>query len=144
MKSAAQILRNKASAAVYGISPDASVVEAVRLMAEKGVGALVVLSAGKLVGIISERDYVRKVAQQPDSCFTGTVSEIMTHEVITVGPSDNSQHCMQLMTDRHLRHLPVVADGELIGLLSIGDLVKQTIADQSALIEQLQRYIRGE
>lgn len=143
MKSVAEILRSKSSAHVYFVSPDDSVLDAVKLMAEKGIGALVVLSNGRLVGIVSERDYARKVALLERSAFAAKVSEIMTADVITVGPRDTTSHCMQLMTDRHLRHLPVLAEGELIGLLSIGDLVKQTIADQASLIEQLERYIRG-
>ncbi|MBB2493876.1 CBS domain-containing protein [Aquipseudomonas ullengensis] len=143
MKSVAEILRSKSSAHVYFVSPDDSVLDAVKLMAEKGIGALVVLSNGRLAGIVSERDYARKVALLERSAFAAKVSEIMTADVITVGPRDTTSHCMQLMTDRHLRHLPVLAEGELIGLLSIGDLVKQTIADQASLIEQLEQYIRG-
>lgn len=144
MKTVAEILRSKSHAYVYSVGPNDSVLDAVKLMAEKGIGALVVLAHGRLVGIVSERDYARKVAPLELSASSAKVSEIMTAEVITVGPRDSSQHCMQLMTDRHLRHLPVLAEGELIGLLSIGDLVKQTIADQASLIQQLEQYIRGE
>jgi CBS domain-containing protein len=102
------------------------------------------MSGGRLVGIVSERDYVRKVALAERSMLNAKVSEIMTRDVITVGPRDNLQHCMELMTERRLRHLPVLAEGELIGLLSIGDLVKETIAEQADLIRQLEQYIRGE
>ncbi|SDH04035.1 CBS domain-containing protein [Pseudomonas benzenivorans] len=144
MKTVAEILRSKSHAYVYSVGPNDSVLDAVKLMAEKGIGALVVLAHGRLVGIVSERDYARKVAPLELSASSAKVSEIMTAEVITVGPRDSSQHCMQLMTDHHLRHLPVLAEGELIGLLSIGDLVKQTIADQASLIQQLEQYIRGE
>jgi CBS domain-containing protein len=144
MKTVAEILRSKSHAYVYSVGPNDSVLDAVKLMAEKGIGALVVLAHGRLVGIVSERDYARKVAPLERSASSAKVSEIMTAEVITVGPRDSSQHCMQLMTDHHLRHLPVLAEGELIGLLSIGDLVKQTIADQASLIQQLEQYIRGE
>lgn len=144
MRSAAEILRTKANAYIYSVGPDDTVLTAVQLMAEKGVGALVVMAGGRLVGIVSERDYARKVALLERSAFGAKVSEIMTAEVITVGPRNTTQECMQLMTDRHLRHLPVVAEGELIGLLSIGDLVKVTIADQASLIQQLEQYIRGE
>lgn len=144
MKTVAEILRSKAHAYVYSVSPDDSVLDAVKLMAEKGIGALVVLSGGRLAGIVSERDYARKVALLERSAFAAKISEIMTADVITVGPRDTTSHCMQLMTDRHLRHLPVLAEGELIGLLSIGDLVKQTISDQASLIQQLEQYIRGE
>ncbi|HLA31806.1 MAG TPA: CBS domain-containing protein [Pseudomonas sp.] len=144
MKTVAEILRVKPHAAVYSVSPDTTVLEAVKLLAEKGIGALLVLEKGRLVGIVSERDYARKVELLQRSAFSAKVSEIMTSEVITVGPRDSMQFCMQLMTDRHLRHLPVLAEGELIGLLSIGDLVKHTIAEQADLIQQLEQYIRGE
>ncbi|MWV10485.1 CBS domain-containing protein [Pseudomonas sp. R-28-1W-6] len=144
MKSVAEILRSKPHALVYSVAPDDSVLEAMQLMAEKGIGALVVLENGRLAGIVSERDYARKVALLERSAFSAKVREIMTADVITVGPRHTTQQCMQLMTDRHLRHLPVLAEGELIGLLSIGDLVKQTIAEQASLIQQLEQYIRGE
>ena len=144
MRSVAEILRTKANAYIYSVAPDDTVLAAVQLMAEKGVGALVVMAGGRLVGIVSERDYARKVALLERSAFAAKVSEIMTAEVITVGPRNTTQECMQLMTDRHLRHLPVVAEGELIGLLSIGDLVKETLAEQDGLIQHLEQYIRGE
>ena len=118
--------------------------DAVKVMAEKGIGALVVMSKGQLLGIISERDYVRKVVLLDTVASTVLVSEIMTSELITVGLRDTLSGCMQLMTDRRLRHLPVIAEGEMIGLLSIGDLVKETIAEQARLIEQMEQYIRGE
>lgn len=144
MKTVAEILRAKPHAAIYSVSPDTTVLEAVKLLAEKGIGALVVLDKGRLVGIVSERDYARKVALLDRSASSTLISEIMTADVLTVGLRDTAQHCMQLMTDRHLRHLPVIAEGELIGLLSIGDLVKHTIAEQASLIQQLEQYIRGE
>ncbi|MGE8499034.1 MAG: CBS domain-containing protein [Pseudomonas sp.] len=144
MKTVAEILRAKPHAAVYSVAPTSTVLDAIKLMAEKGIGALVVLEGSRLAGIVSERDYARKVDLLQRSAFTAQVSEIMTANVITVGPRDSAQHCMQLMTDRHLRHLPVIAEGELIGLLSIGDLVKDTIAEQASLIQQLEQYIRGE
>jgi CBS domain-containing protein len=144
MKSVAEILRTKPQAAVYSVEPTTTVLDAIKLMAEKGIGALVVLDKGRLAGIVSERDYARKVVLLERSAADITISEIMTADVLVVGPSDTSSHCMQLMTDRHLRHLPVIAEGELIGLLSIGDLVKHTIADQASLIQQLEQYIRGE
>lgn len=144
MKSVAEILRSKPHALVYSVAPDDTVLDAMKLMAEKGIGALVVLENGRLAGIVSERDYARKVALLERSAFSAKVREIMTADVITVGPRHTTQQCMQLMTDRHLRHLPVLAEGELIGLLSIGDLVKQTIAEQASLIQQLEQYIRGE
>lgn len=144
MITVAEILRAKPQAAVYSVTPTTSVLEAIKLMAEKSIGALVVLDKGRLAGIVSERDYARKVVLLERSAADITISEIMTADVLTVGPRDTSQHCMQLMTDRHLRHLPVLAEGELIGLLSIGDLVKTTIAEQASLIQQLEQYIRGE
>jgi CBS domain-containing protein len=144
MKTVAELLRTKPSTYVHHISPEASVLDAVKLLAEKKIGALLVMAGGRLVGIVSERDYVRKLAELERAAFDARVADIMTAEVITVGPRDSVQHCLQMMTDHRLRHLPVVAEGELIGMLSIGDLVKQTIADQASLIQQLEQYIRGE
>ena len=144
MKTVAELLRNKNNAYIHSVAPDASVLEVVKQLAEKRIGALVVMAGGRMVGIVSERDYVRKLAEMESAAFEAKVSDIMTAEVITVGPRDSVQHCLQLMTDRRLRHLPVLAEGELIGLLSIGDLVKQTIDDQASLIQQLEQYIRGE
>jgi CBS domain-containing protein len=144
MKTVAEILRAKPQAAVYSVEPTTTVLDAIKLMAEKGIGALVVLDKGRLAGIVSERDYARKVVLMDRSASDIATSEIMTADVLTVGLRDTSQYCMQLMTDRHLRHLPVLAEGELIGLLSIGDLVKHTIAEQASLIQQLEQYIRGE
>ncbi|SIP97894.1 CBS domain-containing protein [Aquipseudomonas alcaligenes] len=143
MKTVAELLRTKPSTYVHHISPDASVLDAVKLLAEKKIGALLVMAGGRLVGIVSERDYVRKLAELERAAFDARVADIMTAEVITVGPRDGVQHCLQMMTDHRLRHLPVVAEGELIGMLSIGDLVKQTIDDQASLIQQLEQYIRG-
>ena len=144
MKTVAEILRTKPQAAVYSVEPTTTVLEAIKLMAEKGIGALVVLERGRLAGIVSERDYARKIVLLERSASDIAISEIMTADVITVSLRDTAQECMQLMTDRHLRHLPVVAEGELVGLLSIGDLVKDTIAEQASLIQQLEQYIRGE
>ncbi|SIS18371.1 CBS domain-containing protein [Aquipseudomonas alcaligenes] len=143
MKTVAELLRTKPSTYVHHISPEASVLDAVKLLAEKKIGALLVMAGGRLVGIVSERDYVRKLAEMERAAFDARVADIMTAEVITVGPRDGVQHCLQMMTDHRLRHLPVVAEGELIGMLSIGDLVKQTIDDQASLIQQLEQYIRG-
>ena len=144
MKTVAEVIRSKAHAYVYSVDSEDSLLDGLRILAEKGIGALVVLSGGRLVGIVSERDYVRKVALAERSLLKTKISEIMTREVISVGPRDSVQHCMELMTERRLRHLPVLAEGELIGLLSIGDLVKETIAEQADLIRQLEQYIRGE
>jgi CBS domain-containing protein len=143
MQTVAHILQSKNSQAIYTISPDATVLEALSLMAEKKIGALVVTQQQKVVGIISERDYARKVALMERSSYSTTVSEIMTHAVLTVTPKHSTEHCMQLMTDKHLRHLPVVENDQLTGLVSIGDLVKNVMAQQQSLIDQLQQYISG-
>ena len=145
MKTVAEILRAKPQAAVYSVTPSTSVLDAIKLMAEKGIGALVVLDdKGRLAGIVSERDYARKMILAGRSSAVTPVSAIMTSDVITVEPKANHEQCMQLMTDRHLRHLPVVDGGRLVGLLSIGDLVKNVIAEQQSLIRHLEQYIRGE
>ena len=143
MKTVADILKAKATQNVHSVSPDTSVLEAIRLMAEKAVGALLVLDGGRLVGIISERDYTRKMVLKGRSSFATPVSAIMTANVVTVSPSETNQKCMELMTDGHLRHLPVIDNGQLVGLLSIGDLVKGVIAEQQSMINHLEQYIRG-
>lgn len=144
MKTVAQLLALKTQQDVYTIAPDAWVLDALRLMAEKNVGALPVMRDGELVGIVSERDYARKVALQGRSSYATPVSEIMTEAVIIVLPQQTVGDCMQIMTDHHLRHLPVMGNGKLIGLLSIGDLVKATTVQQAELIRHLEGYIRGE
>ncbi|WP_137819974.1 CBS domain-containing protein [Pseudomonas sp. 2FG] len=144
MKTVAEILKSKSHSTIFSVSPTTSVLDAVTLMAEKGIGALVVLEGEQLVGIVSERDYARKVALLERSSFTAQVSEIMTAKVITVSPKQGNRHCMEIMTEGHLRHLPVMEDGKLIGLLSIGDLVKDIISEQESLIHHLEQYIRGE
>ena len=143
MQTVAHILNAKASQDVYTISPEATVLEALSLMAAKQIGALVVVQAQQVVGILSERDYARKVALMERSSYNTTVSEIMTHAVLTVNPTNNTDHCMQLMTNKHLRHLPVVDQDKLIGLVSIGDLVKNVMEQQQHMINQLQHYISG-
>jgi len=144
MKTVAQLLALKTQQDVYTIAPDAWVLDALRLMAEKNVGALPVMCDGELVGIVSERDYARKVALEGRSSYATPVSEIMTEAVIIVLPQQTVGDCMQMMTDHHLRHLPVMGNGKLIGLLSIGDLVKATTVQQAELIRHLEGYIRGE
>ncbi|HAQ74728.1 CBS domain-containing protein [Stutzerimonas nitrititolerans] len=144
MKTVAQLLRDKQHQNVHTISSEAMVLEFLQAMAEHNVGALPVVDNGELVGIVSERDYARKIVLQGRSSVGTPVSTIMSSPVITTEPQQSIQACMSLMTDRHLRHLPVVDEGRLVGLLSIGDLVKEAIAEQADLIQQLERYIRGE
>ncbi|HFF4877006.1 TPA: CBS domain-containing protein, partial [Acinetobacter baumannii] len=120
----AQVIKNKSEQAIFTISPEATVLEAITIMAEKGIGALVVAEGEQVVGILSERDYTRKVTLMERSSYSTTVAEIMTAKVITVGLNNTVEECLQLMTDRHLRHLPVLDNGKLVGFISIGDLVK--------------------
>jgi CBS domain-containing protein len=128
---------------VWSIEPGASVYDAMKLMADKGIGALLVMEGPKLVGIISERDYARKIILQGRSSPTTEVREIMTPRVAYVEPDRNVEECMALMTDKRIRHLPVMEQGQVCGVISIGDLVKAIIAEQKFIIEQLERYISG-
>ncbi|MDE1167914.1 MAG: CBS domain-containing protein [Pseudomonas sp.] len=146
MKTVAQLLKLKAlqHQQVHTVAPDEMVLQALKVMADKNVGALPVVEGGKVVGIFSERDYARKVVLLGRSSVGTPVSAIMSSPVISVDPHKSIDHCMNIMTDSHLRHLPVVEHGLLIGLLSIGDLVKEAIAEQGNLIQQLEQYIRGE
>jgi CBS domain-containing protein len=128
---------------VWSIGPSDSVYDAIARMAEKGVGALVVLDGDALAGIISERDYARKVILQHRSSRETPVGEIMTRDVLTVSPDKTVDDCMQLMTARHVRHLPVVEGGRVRGMISIGDLVRWVISAQKQTIEQLSAYISG-
>lgn len=128
---------------VLSISPDASVLDAIKVMAEKGLGALVVLQDTALAGIVTERDYARKVILKGRSSKSTLVSDIMTAEVITTTGENTVDECMNMMTDRRIRHLPVVDGETVIGIISIGDLVKAVIADQKAEIEHLEHYISG-
>ena len=143
MKTAAHILRSKAIQTVHAIAPDVSVFEAVRLMAEKGIGALVVMEGSRLVGLITERDYARKIALMARSSRDTLVREVMTSDVLCVRPENTSEECMALMTEKQVRHLPVVDGDRLLGIISIGDLVKDIISDQRFIIEQLEHYIAG-
>jgi CBS domain-containing protein len=144
MKTVADILRSKLNQQIHTIWPTATVLEAITLMADKGIGALIVMEGEAVVGIVSERDYARKIALMERSSYTTEVSEIMTANVITVTSEQKIQHCMELMTEKRLRHLPVLESGKLIGLISIGDVVKDIITDQESMIRQLEQYIRGE
>ena len=144
MKTVAQLLKLKTEQKVHTIDSHQTVFEALLLMAKENVGALPVLEEGQIAGIISERDYARKLVLKGRSSMATPVKEIMNSPVITVDSHQNVQTCMNIMTDKHLRHLPVFEDGKLLGLLSIGDLVKESIAEQAELIKQLEQYIRGE
>lgn len=141
MTNVAQVLQDKIEQTIFTISPEATVLEAISLMANKGIGAVVVTDQDKVVGILSERDYTRKIMLMERTSKETSVSEIMTAKVLTVTKSTSVEDCLGLMTDRHLRHLPVVENDRLIGLISIGDLVKAVMEDQRKLIDQLQQYI---
>lgn len=142
MKTVEMLLQSKGHQ-VMGISPDAPVFDALTLMAEKNVGALLVIEAGRLVGIFSERDYARKIILRGKASKQTPVREIMTSEVVHVSPDHTIEDCMELMTARRIRHLPVLDGGRLVGVISIGDVVKAIISEQVFIIEQLQAYITG-
>jgi CBS domain-containing protein len=128
---------------IYSVSPDDLVIDAIRLMAEAKVGALLVMDGDKLVGIISERDYTRKVILNNRSSSTTKVSEIMTDKVLYVRPNQSIEECMVVMSENHIRHLPVVENGIPIGVLSVMDVVKNIISEKEFIIEQLENYIAG-
>jgi len=140
----ADILNAKANNAIYSISPDDTVFNALQLMADKGIGALLVMEGKQIVGIITERDYARKIALKGRTSVLTAVRDVMTSAVMFVKPSQTSEECMALMTDHRLRHLPVVEGERLLGLVSIGDLVKAIISEQQFVIEQLAHYISGQ
>ncbi len=128
---------------IISIRPDASVLDAIKLMADKGIGSLVVTDNGALLGIVTERDYARKVIIKGRASDTTPVADIMTVDVLTASSQQTVNECMEVMTAKKCRHLPVVDDGELVGMISIGDLVQAIIADQQQEIEQLEHYISG-
>ena len=142
MKTLKQLLDAKGRE-VHTIAPDARVFDALRAMADKSVGALIVVDGGKIAGVISERDYARKVILEGRSSRTTQVREIMTSHVLYAEPEQTIEECMAVMTDKRVRHLPVIEEGKLTGVISIGDLVKSIITEQKFMIEQLERYIRG-
>ena len=136
-------LLERKSRAIFSVEPQAAVLDAIRLMAEHHVGALVVMRGAALEGIVSERDYARKVILRGRSSADTPVRDIMSSPVLTVSLDTTVQQCMQLMTDRHVRHLPVLDGARVVGMVSIGDLVKAVIADQQQQIEQLETYIHS-
>ena len=142
MKTVQQILEAKAHKVLF-IEPDRSVFEALTLMAEKDVGALVVLDDGQLVGIVSERDYARKIILLGKSSRDTPVRDVMTTKVVCVGGLQTVDQCMALMTDKRIRHLPVLESNKVVGVISIGDVVKEVIADQQFQIHQLEQYIHS-
>jgi len=144
VETAANILKSKPDQTVHTITPTASVFDAVKLMAEKNIGALLVMEGEKVVGIITERDYARKVVLMARSSKETPVRDVMTSSVMYVRPDQTSEECMVLMTENRLRHLPVMNGDKLIGLISIGDLVKDIISEQKFIIQQLEHYITGE
>ena len=140
MRTVRQLLEAKAPE-VFAIGPDAPVIDAIRLMAEKRIGAVLVMQGGRLAGILSERDYARKIVLEGRSSKDTPVRDIMTASVISVGLQDSAERCMQIVTDKRVRHLPVLDGEAVLGVISIGDLVKAVIEDQQLELDQLQRYI---
>ncbi|RYZ74734.1 MAG: CBS domain-containing protein [Lysobacteraceae bacterium] len=140
MQTLSQLLGSKAPE-IHAVAPGDSVLDAIRLMANKGIGAVLVMEGARLVGIVSERDYARKVVLHGRSSSDTAVREIMTAEVVTVSLHDSVERCMQVVTDSRIRHLPVMDRDEVVGVISIGDLVKAVIEDQKVQLDQLQRYI---
>jgi len=144
VNTAKRILASKKIATVFTIGPDATVYDAVKLMAEKGIGGLLVTEGERIAGIVTERDYARKIILMGRASKETRVRDIMTAKVLYVSPDQTSEECMAIMTQSRVRHLPVLDGDKLVGLLSIGDLVKDIISEQRFTIEQLEHYIRGE
>ena len=142
MKLVKDILKSKGHE-IWSVKPNDTVFDAVKLMADKGIGALLVLDGDKLVGIVTERDYARKIILEGKSSKDSSVGEIMTTQVLCVSPERTIEECMALMTDKRARHLPVLDHERVVGVVSIGDLVKAVISEQQVLIDHLQHYISG-
>jgi len=142
MKTISQFLE-QSKRPVYSVGPNATVREALEIMAQHNIGALLVIDGQTLEGIFSERDYARKVVLKGKSSNDAKVSEIMTSKVITINTKHTIDQCMQIMTDNHIRHLPIVNDQDVMGLISIGDVVREMMDHQKSMIEQLQSYIAG-
>jgi CBS domain-containing protein len=143
MKTVAELLRAK-PARVVKVTPDQSVLEAIKILATENIGAAMVMNGDRLAGIMSERDYTRKVILKGREAETTKVEEIMTPNVVVVNPRTKARDCMAIMTEKNIRHLPVVDDGRVIGMVSIRDIVGDIIADQDFTIEQLEHYISGQ
>ncbi len=144
MSTVAQILKSKpVNQPVRTLPPDATVREAIELMAEQRIGALLVAEGERIVGIFTERDYARKIEVRGRASATTRLAEVMTPDVLHVGPATTTQECMALMTDKRLRHLPVLDAGQVVGMVSIGDLVKEIISEQQFMIAQLESYIHS-
>jgi CBS domain-containing protein len=143
MKSVAQLLKAKGTI-IHSVTPSASVLECLKLFADKGIGAALVMEGDRLTGIFTERDYARKVALHGRLSKDLEVQDVMTADVLWVGPDRTNEECMALMTEKRIRHLPVMEGGKVIGIISIGDLVKDIIAEQQFVIGHLERYIMGE
>ncbi|MDO9322201.1 MAG: CBS domain-containing protein [Pseudomonas sp.] len=144
MKAVAEILKAKTHVSIISVNPETTVLEAITLMTDTDISALMVIENGQVAGIVTERDYVRRVARKQLAPDVTTVGSVMTRNLLTVTPKDRTRFCMQLMIEKNLRHLPVLEDGKLVGLLSIRDLVKDVVAEQEGLINHLEQYIRGE
>lgn len=142
MTTVAQLLDSKGRH-IWSVGPQDVVYDAIKLMADKGIGALIVMEGGSLVGILSERDYARKIILKGKSSKQTTVDDIMTRDVLCARPGQNVEECMAVMTEKHVRHLPVIEEKQVVGMVSIGDLVKTIIAEQKLTIEQLEHYISG-
>jgi len=142
METVRHLLQDKGNQ-VWSIQPGASVYEALERMAERDIGALLVMDGDSLEGIFSERDYARKIVLHGKSSADTPVSDVMTSKVVCIGPDHRIENCMALMTEKHIRHLPVLEDGKVVGVVSIGDVVKEVIAEQEFVIEQLENYITG-
>ena len=144
MTAAADILKSIADPTVHAVKPDDSVFDALQRMADKGIGSLLVMEGEAIIGILTERDYARKIALKGRTSELTLVRDVMTTSVLFVKPAQTSEECMALMTNNRVRHLPVVDDGKLLGLISIGDLVKDIISEQKFTIEQIEHYIIGQ
>ncbi len=140
MKTVKHIIQNKLHA-IYSVSPDTSVLDALQVMMDKDISALLVMEGAALTGIFTERDYARKIVLKGRSSQDTMIQEVMSSNLFTINLNSGIDDCMQIMTDNHIRHLPIVEDGKVAGMISIGDLVKFVIEDQKLTIEQLQNYI---